>query len=311
MIYTLTLNPSLDYLVEMEKLMPGKINRADSEEIFYGGKGVNVSIMLKHLNVDSIALGFTAGVTAELFENGVRSCGVTPSFLRVKNGFTRINVKILDEEETEVNGQGPQPDAEEIGTLMSMLDRLGEGDVLVMAGSVPKSVPDTIYAQIMKRLSGRGVLCIVDTSGSPFLHVLEEKPFLIKPSLRELEEIFHCPMKEGVLLSSMIALAQRGVRNVLVSCGEHGAYLLDEHGGFYYGKSPAGRVINTAGAGDAMVAGFLKGWLQTSDYALAFKRGIAAGSASAFSRGMADAEAVKKLYAKVHIEVMREPGMEG
>ena len=166
MIYTLTLNPSLDYLVEMEKLMPGKINRADSEEIFYGGKGVNVSIMLKHLNVDSIALGFTAGVTAELFENGVRSCGVTPSFLRVKNGFTRINVKILDEEETEVNGQGPQPDAEEIGTLMSMLDRLGEGDVLVMAGSVPKSVPDTIYAQIMKRLSGRGVLCIVDTSGS-------------------------------------------------------------------------------------------------------------------------------------------------
>ena len=265
MIYTLTLNPSLDYLVEMEKLMPGKINRADSEEIFYGGKGVNVSIMLKHLNVDSIALGFTAGVTAELFENGVRSCGVTPSFLRVKNGFTRINVKILDEEETEVNGQGPQPDAEEIGTLMSMLDRLGEGDMLVMAGSVPKSVPDTIYAQIMKRLSGRGVLCIVDTSGSPFLHVLEEKPFLIKPSLRELEEIFHCPMKEGVLLSSMIALAQRGVRNVLVSCGEHGAYLLDEHGGFYYGKSPAGRVINTAGAGDAMVAGFLKGWLQTSD----------------------------------------------
>lgn len=157
MIYTLTLNPSLDYLVEMEKLMPGKINRADSEEIFYGGKGVNVSIMLKHLNVDSIALGFTAGVTAELFENGVRSCGVTPSFLRVKNGFTRINVKILDEEETEVNGQGPQPDAEEIGTLMSMLDRLGEGDVLVMAGSVPKSVPDTIYAQIMKRLSDRGV----------------------------------------------------------------------------------------------------------------------------------------------------------
>ena len=129
MIYTLTLNPSLDYLVEMEKLMPGKINRADSEEIFYGGKGVNVSIMLKHLNVDSIALGFTAGVTAELFENGVRSCGVTPSFLRVKNGFTRINVKILDEEETEVNGQGPQPDEEEIGTLMSMLDRLGEGDV--------------------------------------------------------------------------------------------------------------------------------------------------------------------------------------
>lgn len=310
MIYTLTLNPSLDYLVELESLKPGKINRADSEELAFGGKGVNVSVMLKHLNVDSVALGFTAGVTAELYEHGVCSYGITPSFLRVKNGFTRINVKILDEEETGVNGQGPQPDAQEVEQLLSLLDQLKDGDVLVMAGSVPKSVPDTIYAQMMRRVSD-GVLCIVDTGGSAFLHVLEEGPFLIKPSIRELEEIFHCPMKEGVLLSSMHALQQRGVRNVLVSCGEKGAYLLDEHGGFYFGKSPAGRVINTTGAGDAMVAGFLKGWMQTNDYMLAFKRGIAAGSATAFCKGMADAESVKRLYAKVDIEIMREPVMEG
>ena len=197
MIYTVTFNPAIDYVVHLPgSLELDAVNRTVQEEYLFGGKGINVSSVLRALDCDNTALGFVAGPTGHWLETGLQAQGVKTDFIHLNQGVTRINVKILDEEETEVNGQGPQPDAEEIGTLMSMLDRLGEGDVLVMAGSVPKSVPDTIYAQIMKRLSGRGVLCIVDTSGSPFLHVLEEKPFLIKPNNHELGDIFGVTLTE-------------------------------------------------------------------------------------------------------------------
>ena len=195
----------------------------------------------------------------------------------------------------------------ELEEMLQRLSQLGQGDILVIAGSMQSSIPDTYYAQIVRMLQANGALCIVDTSNAALLHVLEEKPFLIKPNIQELEELFRCPMREGILFSSMQALQQKGVRNVLVSCGDKGAYLLDEQGAIYYGKSVAGKVVSTIGCGDAMVGGFLYGWMEKNEYVHAFRMGLAAGSASAFTSGIADGEAVRALLDRVEIEVLRTP----
>ena len=271
------------------------------------GKGINVSRMLQHLGLSSIAYGFVGGESAQMYVQGVIDEGIHASFLPVKKGFTRINVKIFADQETQINGQGPQPDATELEEMLQRLSQLGQGDILVIAGSMQSSIPDTYYAQIVRMLQANGALCIVDTSNAALLHVLEEKPFLIKPNIQELEELFRCPMREGILFSSMQALQQKGVRNVLVSCGDKGAYLLDEQGAIYYGKSVAGKVVSTIGCGDAMVGGFLYGWMEKNEYVHAFRMGLAAGSASAFTSGIADGEAVRALLDRVEIEVLRTP----
>ena len=306
MIYTLTVNPSLDYMIKLESLTLGAMQRTKDEKLIYGGKGINVSLMLKELGLDSIAYGFIGGETAQMYEAGVQAMGLRTAFLPVKNGFTRINIKINAEEETEVNGQGTQPDQEELTKMIKSLSSLGQGDILILSGSVQKSIPTTFYAQLMQVVSANGALCVVDTNGESLLHAIKEKPFLIKPNIHELEEVFQCPMKEGILFSSMQALQQKGVKNVLVSCGGDGAYLLDEQGAIYYGKSAHGIVVSTIGCGDSMTAGFLYGWLQHGDYKEAFRMGLAAGSASAFTYGIAKGEAVKQLADQIEIEILRE-----
>lgn len=306
MIYTLTVNPSLDYMIKLESLTLGAMQRTKDEKLIYGGKGINVSLMLKELGLDSIAYGFIGGETAQMYEAGVQAMGLRTAFLPVKNGFTRINIKINAEEETEINGQGTQPDQEELTKMIKSLSSLGQGDILILSGSVQKSIPATFYAQLMQVVSANGALCVVDTNGESLLHAIKEKPFLIKPNIHELEEVFQCPMKEGILFSSMQALQQKGVKNVLVSCGGDGAYLLDEQGAIYYGKSAHGIVVSTIGCGDSMTAGFLYGWLQHGDYKEAFRMGLAAGSASAFTYGIAKGEAVKQLAAQIEIEILRE-----
>ena len=305
MIYTLTVNPSLDYMVKLESFSYGEIHRSIAEEIIYGGKGINVSKMLQHLGAESIAYAFVGGETASIFEQGIQKLGIRTSFVHVKQGFTRINVKICAELETEINGQGPQPDEEECNKMMKRLSKLQQGDILILAGSIQKSIPETFYAKIVRMVSDQGALCIVDTNGKSLLHAVNERPFLIKPNIDELEELFQCPMKEGILFSSMQALQQKGVRNILVSCGEKGAYLLDEQGAIYYGKSIEGIVKNTIGCGDSMVAGFLYGWMKHADYLEAFRMALASGSATAFTNGIASGEEVRALLEKVEIEVLR------
>ena len=305
MIYTLTVNPSLDYVIKLKNFEAGGIYRTNEEELIYGGKGVNVSVMLHNLGIESLALGFVAGDTGILYESGLRATGIRTSFLSVSEGMTRINVKISSDDETEINGQGSRPTEEDLEKMKARLALLKQGDILVVSGSVQKCIPDTFYAQIVREANRNGVLCVVDTSGAPLLHVLEEKPFLIKPNIQELEEIFQCPIREGLLLSSMQAIQQKGVRNVLVSCGEKGAYLLDERGAFLYGTSLQGKVVSTVGCGDAMVAGFMYGWLKAGDYEEAFRMAIAAGGATAFTNGIAGGKAVQKVIDDVKIEVMR------
>ncbi len=306
MIYTLTVNPSLDYMIALDTFHAGGLYRTKREEIICAGKGVNVSRMLQNLGVDSIAYGFVGGESAAMYEAGVRRLGVRTAFLPVKKGFTRINVKIFAEEETEINGQGVQPDEEELASLLEQLAKLGQGDILIIAGSVPQSVPDTFYAKVVRMVSENGALCVVDTSKMALLHAVKEKPFLIKPNLQELEELLQCPFREGRLLSGMQALWQKGVRNVLVSCGEKGAYLLDEQGAMYYGKcTPPGKVVSTIGCGDSMVAGFLYGWMKEADYAEAFRMGLAAASASACTTSIAEREVVLSLASRVEIELLR------
>ena len=306
MIYTLTVNPSLDYMIKLESLTLGAMQRTKDEKLIYGGKGINVSLMLKELGLDSIAYGFIGGETAQMYEAGVQAMGLQTAFLPVKNGFTRINIKINAEEETEINGQGTQPDQEELTKMIECLSSLGQGDILILSGSVQKSIPPTFYAQLMQVVSANGALCVVDTNGESLLHAIKEKPFLIKTNIHELEEVFQCPMKEGILFSSMQALQQKGVKNVLVSCGGDGAYLLDEQGAIYYGKSAHGIVVSTIGCGDSMTAGFLYGWLQHGNYKEAFRMGLAAGSASAFTYGIAKGEEVKRLADQIEIEILRE-----
>ena len=305
MIYTITCNPSLDYITGTEGFRLGKTNRTTSQLLLPGGKGINVSTVLHSLGIPSTALGFTAGFTGAEIRRMVEGLGFQSEFIDAGEGCSRINVKIKQGDETEINGQGSRPTEEDLEKMKARLALLKQGDILVVSGSVQKCIPDAFYAQIVREANRNGVLCVVDTSGAPLLHVLEEKPFLIKPNIQELDEIFQCPMREGLLLSSLQAIQQKGVRNVLVSCGEKGAYLLDERGAFLYGTSLQGKVVSTVGCGDAMVAGFMYGWLKAGDYEEAFRMAIAAGGATAFTNGIAGGKAVQKVIDDVKIEVMR------
>lgn len=299
MIYTVTFNPSLDYVVQVDDFAVGEINRTRTESIYPGGKGINVSLVLQNLGLPSVALGFTAGFSGAEIERLLQEAGCQCDFIAVKAGYSRINTKIISGAETALNGQGPQLSEAELAALFNKLRRLTQDDVLVLAGSIPTSLPDNIYEQILELLQPVGTRIVVDATGDLLLKVLKYRPFLIKPNHEELGEFFgRGPLlTEEEILAAAQRLQQQGARNVLVSRGANGALLLDENGKMHKQASPKGTLVNSVGAGDSMVAGFLAGYLQTQDYDAALRLGVAAGSASAFKAWLATREDVEKILA--------------
>ena len=297
MIYTVTFNPSLDYIVSMDDFKMGMTNRTTGEQIFPGGKGINVSIVLSNLGIENTALGFTAGFTGEQIEKEIQKMGLLTDFIHVENGISRINVKLKDYDGTEINGMGPDIDSSCVGQLYQKLEKLGEGDTLVLAGSIPKCLPDSIYSDILERLQNKGVLFVVDATKDLLLNVLQYQPFLIKPNNHELGEIFDVTLntRESVVPYAK-KLQEKGAGNVLVSMAGEGAVLVDEAGGVHMLAAPKGKLVNAVGAGDSMVAGFLAGWTQKKDYEHAFRMGISAGSASAFSEMLATKKEIEQVF---------------
>lgn len=296
MVYTVTFNPALDYVVRMSSFQAGETNRTESDELQWGGKGINVSTVLRNLGVDNVALGFLAGFTGQALDQGLRKAGIATDFIWLPEGLTRINVKIKAGQETEINGVGPGIPAAALEELFAKLDRLQTGDVLVLAGSIPASLPDDVYQRILARLEGRDILTVVDATRELLCAVLPYRPFLIKPNAAELGEIFGKTLTTDQEIEDCARqLQERGARNVLVSMAGDGSLLLDETGAVHRLGVPQGKVVNSVGAGDSMVAGFLAGWLSTGDYAAAHRMGAAAGSATAFSEGLASGEEIRKL----------------
>ncbi|MCM1149828.1 MAG: 1-phosphofructokinase [Butyricicoccus sp.] len=296
MVYTVTFNPALDYVVSIDAFRAGDINRTRREVIQLGGKGINVSTVLRNLGVENVALGFLAGFTGQALEQGLRDSGIRTDFIWLPEGLTRINVKIKAGDETEINGRGPAVPARALEELFARLDCLKSGDVLDLSGSIPASLPDDVYQKILARLEGRGILTVVDATRELLCGVLPCRPFLIKPNSRELGEIFgKVPAADGEVEGLARRLQEMGARNVLVSMAGDGSLLLDETGACRRLGVPQGRVRSSVGAGNSMVAGFLAGWLQTGDYAFAHRMGAAAGSATAFSDGLATREQILAL----------------
>ena len=296
MIYTVTFNPALDYVVWMDALRPGQINRTNSEEIQYGGKGINVSTVLSALGVENVALGFLAGFTGRALEEGLRNRGIRTDFIWLPDGLTRINVKVKGGDETEINGRGPTVDPVALRALRDKLDRLEAGDILVISGSVPAALSHDVYEQILARLEDRGIQFVVDTTRDLLESALPYHPFLIKPNNLELGEIFgNTPVTDTEIRHCAAQLQAKGARNVLVSMAGDGSLLVDERGNCHRLGVPKGKVCNSVGAGDSMVAGFLAGWLETGDYAYAQRLGAAAGSATAFADGLATKEQIMAL----------------
>lgn len=296
MVYTVTFNPALDYVVRVDGFQVGEVNRTSREEIQLGGKGINVSTVLSHLGVDNVALGFLAGFTGQALEEGLRREGIRTDFIWLDQGLTRINVKIKADQESEINGQGPNIDAAALDRLFQKLDKLERDDVLIVSGSVPSTLPGDIYERILARLEGRGIHFVVDAIRDLLCNVLPYHPFLIKPNNLELGEIFGRTLNTDEEIRECAAqLQQRGARNVLVSMAGDGSLLVDETGGCHRLGVPKGQVRNSVGAGDSMVAGFVAGWLKTGDYAYAQRLGAAAGSATAFSDGLATGDQIMAL----------------
>ena len=297
MVYTVTFNPAVDYIVHTKQLIAGATNRSDSEEIYFGGKGINVSIVLSELGVKSKALGFVAGFTGEAIENGVAEKGIDADFVHLNEGFSRINVKIKSSEETELNGQGPKITDEAIRELYAKLDEIQDGDTLVLAGSIPSSLPADIYERILERLSGKKIRAVVDATKDLLLNVLKYRPFLIKPNNFELGEIFGVEMKSAEdIVKYAGKLKEMGAQNVLVSMAGDGAVLLDENGKTHV--CGVCRVKNSVGAGDSMVAGFVAG-CEKGDYEYALKLGTASGGATAFSEGLAEKDRIYELLGQL------------
>ena len=307
MIYTVTFNPSLDYIVSVEDFKLGLTNRTSSELILPGGKGINVSTVLGNLGIENTALGFLAGFTGKEIERRLKEMGVASDFIEINEGVSRINLKLKSIDGTEINGSGPVISAEDVEKLMEKLDKLGEGDVLFLAGSIPSSMPDDMYQKIMTKLDGKGVMIVVDATRDLLLNVLEYHPFLIKPNNHELGEIFDVELltRESVVPYAK-KLQEKGARNVLISMAGEGAALVAEDGSIYLSEAPKGILVNGVGAGDSMVAGFLAGWLEKHDYRHAFHTGIAAGSASAFSEYLASREEVQAVYEQVTSKEYKE-----
>lgn len=297
MIYTVTFNPSLDYIVSVSDFKLGLTNRTDSELLLPGGKGINVSTVLQNLGIANTALGFTAGFVGEEVRKEVEQLGVKAEFISLDEGVSRINLKLKSIDGTEINGQGPKIPREAVDALMTQLDRLGADDTLVLAGSIPASMPDDIYQKIMERLDGRNVRIVVDATKDLLLNVLGHHPFLIKPNNHELGDIFGVKLSDREeVVPYARKLQEKGAVNVLVSMAGKGAVLLAEDGNVYAAEAPKGILKNGVGAGDSMVAGFLAGYGESGDYEHAFRMGLAAGSASAFSEQLATKDEIEKVY---------------
>ena len=301
MIYTVTFNPSLDYIVRVKDFRAGQINRTYYENILPGGKGINVSIVLKNLGHDSTALGFMAGFTGREVEARLGESGVASDFIAVAKGMTRINLKMKSNEETEINGQGPDIQDADIEALYQKLDELKEGDLLVISGSVPNTLPGDMYERILSRLEGRGIDIVVDAEKDLLVNVLKYHPFLIKPNNHELGAIYGVELKtRDEVIPYARKLQEEGARNVLISMAGEGAVFVSERGEVLTSDAPKGRVVNSVGAGDSMVAGFLAGFMENDgDCGAAFRMGLCTGSASAFSPDLATRDEVEELLAKL------------
>lgn len=299
MIYTVTFNPAIDYVVRTGEMKIGATNRSNSEEIYFGGKGINVSMVLKELDMPSIALGFVAGFTGVAIEKGVQEAGIETDFVHLEKGFSRINVKIKSSQETELNGQGPHITEDAIKELFAKLDSLQDGDTIVLAGSIPNTLPADIYEQILQYLSGKNIKAVVDATGELLLRVMKFKPFLVKPNNHELGELFNVTLQTNEEIAQYARkLQEMGARNVLVSMAGDGALLIDENGKEHFCDVCKGTVRNSVGAGDSMVAGFLAG-SKDGDYEFALKLGTATGGATAFADGLAKRENIDRLLAQL------------
>lgn len=299
MIFTVTFNPSLDYIVRVDEMRLGTINRTNYEQLLPGGKGINVSIVLGNLGHPSRALGFSAGVTGVALEKLLADAGVDADLVHVKEGFTRINAKVKAVEETELNGQGPRIAPEDVDALFSKLDVLGQDDTLVISGSVPNTLPSDMYEQVMERLAGRGVRIVVDAERDLLTRVLPYRPFLVKPNNHELGDIFGVTLKtRDEVVPYARRMQEMGAQNVLVSMAGEGGVLVAADGQVYQSPAAKGTVVNSVGAGDSCVAGFLAGLMETGSYQTAFRMGLAAGSASAFSDHLATRSEVEDLMSR-------------
>ena len=300
MIYTVTLNPSIDYVVRLSNLTAGITNRTDSEEYYFGGKGINVSCVLAELDIDSTALGFTAGFTGEAIENGIRNNRITTDFIRLREGISRINIKIKAGEETEINGQGPHINDDELNSLFEKLDHIHNGDTLILAGSVPNTLPDDVYERMLERLKDKNIRIVVDATKKLLVNSLKYKPFLIKPNRQEISEIFDVPVEtEEDTEKYAKKLMEMGAQNVLISLGGDGAMLIDEFGNKHKMGVVKEKVINTVGSGDSMVAGFVAGYEKEKSYPYALKLGSACGNATAFLPGLATKEKINDILNKL------------
>ena len=306
MIYTVTLNPSIDYVIKVDKLTTGNINRVNEEHVYPGGKGINVTRILKSLDNDNIALGFVSGFTGDYIINSLQELNLKSDFIKVKEGFTRINVKVKSEEETEINGQGPKISEEELNQFYKVIDKLVDGDILILSGSIPSCLDERLYESIMKKVEDRDIKVIVDATKNLLLNVLKYKPFLIKPNNHELAEMFNVELNstEDVVFYA-IKLKEMGAQNVLISMGKDGALLIDSKGKIYLSNAPYGDVVNTVGSGDSMVAGFISGYLKSNSYEEALRLGAASGGATAFSSDLATREFIDKLVDEIKIEKIK------
>ncbi|RDU25137.1 1-phosphofructokinase [Anaerosacchariphilus polymeriproducens] len=296
MIYTVTFNPSLDYIVSVENFKVGVINRTKSEQILAGGKGINVSTVLTNLGVQNTALGFIAGFTGAEIERALNAHGCLTDFIKIPEGMSRINIKLRSNEESEINGQGPVIGDSELKQLNEKLSILNEDDILVLAGSIPNTMPDSIYEEILEKLENKKMKVVVDATGDLLVNVLKYHPFLIKPNNHELGEIFGKVLKSNdEIIKYAKELQKMGARNVLISMAGDGAIFVTEDGKTFESPAPKGKLVNSVGAGDSMVAGFLTGYLKEGDYKFAFKMGISAGSASAFSEELATEQEVQNI----------------
>lgn len=301
-IYTVTFNPSLDYIVSVKDFRPGMTNRTSSELMLAGGKGINVSIVLGNLGIKSTALGFIAGFTGDEIVKRLHNSGINSEFIKINDGISRINIKLKSIDGTEINGQGPHIDSSHIEQLMNRLRRLESGDVLVLAGSIPAGISDNIYKDIMDMLKDKGVQIVVDATSRLLTNVLEYNPFFIKPNQHELGDIFNVTLNtQEEVIPYALELKKMGAVNVCVSMGGKGAILVADDGNVYKAKAPDGILKNSVGAGDSLVAGFLSGWIEKKDYEYAFRKGVATGSASAFSERLATNGEVNDLIGKVTI----------
>ena len=296
MIYTVTLNPSIDYVIKVDKLTTGNINRVNEEHVYPGGKGINVTRILKSLDNDNIALGFVSGFTGDYIINSLQELNLKSDFIKVKEGFTRINVKVKSEEETEINGQGPKISEEELNQFYKVIDKLVDGDILILSGSIPSCLDERLYESIMKKVEDRDIKVIVDATKNLLLNVLKYKPFLIKPNNHELAEMFNVELNstEDVVFYAR-KLKEMGAQNFLISMGKDGSLLVTENDEVFASSVAKGEVVNSVGAGDSMVAGFIAGYLKSNSYEEALRLGAASGGATAFSSDLATREFIDKL----------------